>query len=87
LGKVDIAAAILEFTLNGLSLQDLQARMNVSRGALEENLALLKSKDLITFQNKGSKKDPITIVRITKRGIRFLSMYNSISVKYLTVAK
>ena len=86
MGKVDIAAAILEFTLNGLSLQDLQARMNVSRGALEENLTLLKSKDLVSFQ-KGSKKDPITIVRITKRGIRFLSMYNSISVKYLTVAK
>lgn len=61
--------------------------MNVSAGALEENLTLLKSKDLISFDKKGNIKDPKTIVRITKRGIRFLSMYNSINVKYLTIAK
>ncbi len=86
MGKVDIAAAILEFALKGLSLQDLQARMSVSRGTLEENLTLLKSKDLISFQ-KGSKKEPTTIVRTTKRGIQFLNMYNSMSVKYLTISK
>lgn len=87
LGKVDVAAAILEFTIKGESKQDLETKLNMSADALEEYLVLLKSKDLVSIQSSDKKHLGAAMVRITKRGIQFLNLYSSMNMKYLTVSK
>ncbi|MCI0565469.1 MAG: hypothetical protein MN733_43950 [Nitrososphaera sp.] len=82
LGKVDIAAAILEFGKSGASLNELQRVMSLSASLLKQHLDLLRSKDLITVKNDQKVG---TFVKTTKRGIQFLNLYNSMSVKYLKV--
>lgn len=84
LGKVDIAAAILKLSSKGVSKQVLENRTNLSASLLQEYLDLLKSKQLISIQVEG--KDRTAIVKTTKRGTRFLNLYDSINVKYLTVS-
>ena len=80
MGKVDIAARILEFASKEPSLKLLEAKMDLSNKVLDDNLKLLTSKDLIGI-SKTDKK-----VSITKRGTKFLELYNSIHAKYLTVS-
>lgn len=78
LGKVDLAAAILELATEASSLDSLRERLNVSAGDLDDNLQLLSSKSLVTLDGEGG-------IAITKKGEQFLALYKSISARYLSV--
>lgn len=80
MGKVDIAAAILEFVIEESSSKDLEKKMILSSKVFNEQLKLLESKDLIRF----TKADK-SLVKITRRGEQFLNLYGTIHAKYLTV--
>jgi predicted transcriptional regulator len=80
IGKVDLAAAILELAMNEISRQHVQERLGLSTKDADEQLKLLKSKDLIDISKTGKS------LNITKRGTQFLDLYKSIHAKYLTVS-
>jgi len=86
LGKIDTAASILELTTEGASKQYLKNRTNLSADVLEEYLTMLGSKDLVRIlKARGGKEDAAATIKITKRGIQFLNLYNSVTAKYLTL--
>jgi predicted transcriptional regulator len=80
IGKVDLAAAILELAMNEISREHVQERLGLSTRDADEQLKLLKSKDLIDISKTGKS------LNITKRGTQFLDLYKSIHAKYLTVS-
>ena len=80
MGKVDLAAGILELALDEASVQSLQKAIDLTPKALEDQLRMLKSKKLIEDFNAGKT------IRATKRGTQFLELYKSIHAKYLTVS-
>ena len=77
-GKVDLTAAILELALKGIPSQSIQEKMNISPTDFGKHLRMLESKALINVSKPGR-------VKITKRGIRFLDLYNSIHARYLSI--
>jgi predicted transcriptional regulator len=79
MGKVDLAAGILELALNETSVQSLQKKMDVTSKTLEEQLRMLESKKLVDSLKAGKT------IRTTKRGTKFLELYKSIHARYLTV--
>lgn len=78
MGKVDLAATILGLASDGSSLKTVEERSGLSHREFEENLKALISKDLIISDEKS--------ISITKRGVQFLNLYNSIHSKYLKVS-
>lgn len=78
-GKVDLAASILQLVSKETSPDLLLEKLHLSSKILDEQIRMLKSRDLITV-SKGGKS-----VSITKRGRRFLDLYDSIHSRYLTV--
>jgi predicted transcriptional regulator len=78
MGKVDLAARILGLASDGRSLKTVEERSGLSHKELEDNLKVLISKDLIMSDEKK--------ISITKRGVQFLNLYNSIHSKYLKVS-
>ena len=79
MGKVDLAAGILELATDEVSVQSMQKKIDVTPKALDDQLRVLKSKKLIEDFNAGKT------IRATKRGTQFLELYKSIRAKYLTV--
>jgi CTP-dependent riboflavin kinase len=79
MGKVDLAASILEFALIEISLRSLQEKLHLSSKVLDGELKMLKEKDLVDISPDGR------IVSATKRGTQFLDLYKSIHAKYLSV--
>lgn len=80
MGKVDIAAAILQLSVKEASLKVLEERTGISAKNLAAHLKTLESKNLITLSKADGK------AKITKRGVQFLDLYNSIHSKYLTAS-
>jgi predicted transcriptional regulator len=77
MGKVDIAATILEFGLKGISAKSLGEKTALDTKELERHLKVLESKGLAAIA-----EDKIVT---TKRGIQFLDLYSSMHSKYLSV--
>ena len=77
-GKVDLTAAILELAVKESPMQSIQERLSISSADFSKHLQKLESKALISV----SKPDK---VKITKRGIQFLDLYNSIRARYLSI--
>lgn len=77
-GKVDLTAALLELALTEIPAQSIQERLGLSPTDFGKHLLMLESKALISV-SKPSK------VKITKRGMQFLDLYNSISARYLSI--
>ena len=77
MGKVDIAAAILDFGLKAISAKSLKEKTGLGTEELEGHLKLLESRGLATI-TEGK-------IVTTKRGIQFLDLYSSIHSKYLSV--
>lgn len=81
-GKVDYAAAILDFSIDGSSRRALVDKTGITSVLLEEYLDLLVSKDLVRLvHDKNGKHESI---KTTDRGVRFLELYQSIKARYLT---
>lgn len=80
MGKVDIAAAILQLSVKETSQKALEEKTGISSKNLAEHLKTLQSKKLVSISKADGK------VRMTKRGSQFLDLYNSIHSKYLTVS-
>ena len=79
MGKVDVAAMILDLASSEILAQDLKAKVDISSKSFGEQLRTLESRKLVRISG-GERK-----VRITKRGSQFLDLYNSIHTRYLTV--
>ena len=79
MGKVDVAAMILDVASKEILARDLEAKVNISSKSFTEQLKTLESRKLIRISPSERK------VKITKRGIQFLELYNSIHTRYLTV--
>jgi hypothetical protein len=77
-GKVDLTAAFLELALTDTPLQSIQERMSISPADFRKHLRMLESKALISV----SEQDR---VKISKRGLQFLDLYNSIRTRYLSI--
>ena len=80
MGKVDVAAMILDVASEEILARDLEAKVNISSKSFTEQLKTLESRKLIRISPTERK------VKITKRGAQFLQLYNSIHTRYLTVA-
>jgi predicted transcriptional regulator len=78
MGKIDIAAIILELALEGTSAKSIQDKTGLPRSVLDEHLKMLVSRGLIGVSTTKN-------VKITKRGSKFLDMYNSIRTRYLKI--
>ena len=81
LGKVDLAAGILELAMNETSMQSLQEKIGLSSRSIATQVKMLSSKKLVDTLDAGKT------VRITKRGIQFLDLYKSIRARYLPIAE
>jgi predicted transcriptional regulator len=79
MGKVDLAAGILELAMDETSAQSLRKKMDIAPKTLEDQLQMLKSKKLVDSTNDGKA------IRTTKRGTQFLELYRSIHARYLTI--
>jgi hypothetical protein len=79
MGKVDLAAGILELALNETSVQSLQKKMDLTPKTLDDQVRMLKSKKLVDSLGSGKT------IRTTKRGTQFLDLYKSIHARYLTI--
>jgi predicted transcriptional regulator len=77
-GKVDLTAAFLELALTESPTQSIQERLNISSADFSKHLQILESKALISVS-------PPDKVKITKRGMQFLELYNSIRARYLSL--
>jgi len=81
-GKIDLAAAILESSIKGSSKQALQNKLDITSNLLDEYLQMLSSKNLVRiWKDKERKSEGI---KTTERGERFLELYDSIKTRYLT---
>jgi hypothetical protein len=78
---------ILQLCRNGASKRVLQDRIGLSDREIDEYLDLLISKNLINIGpvSKGKEKDTKGITP-TRRGVRFLDLYDAIRIKYLTAS-
>ena len=80
--KVDLVAAILNFSIQGASKQALQTEVKISSSMLDRYVKMLLSKDLISILADKSGKNQS--IKITERGEKFLQLYDSIRTRYLT---
>jgi predicted transcriptional regulator len=86
-GKVDIVAAILQFSSKpaGSSTKELQRMTNLGAKQLDVYLKMVEKKHLITISASGNVKG-LTSIKITERGNKFLDMYEAVKMKYLTAS-
>jgi predicted transcriptional regulator len=71
LGKVDLAAVLLELVMNETSVQSLHERSGLSSRSIATQIKMLKTKKLVDTLNAGRT------VKITERGIQFLDLYKT----------
>jgi len=80
--KVDLVAAILDFSIQGASKRALQSQVKISSSMLDRYIQTLLSKDLVSIlEDKSGKNQSI---KTTERGEKFLQLYDSIRSRYLT---
>jgi predicted transcriptional regulator len=82
--NTDVAAAILEQSIDGSSKKALQHSTGLAFHLLDKHLVLLESKKLVRIlRDENSKKESI---KITQKGIKFLILYDAMYMKYILTA-